>query len=119
MLLSVLLAICSATLINSAPTKEVAPVACETKKTCAGKRQVQQTQSTMQLVQQSKGSLEYVFLFGGTRSVVSALVSDFTLAGSEMHKVSFCGVSHNLICDGTTLQAASGPAPLRRDASLP
>lgn len=37
-------------------------------------------------------------------------MSDFTLVGSEMHKVSFCGVSHNLICDGATLQ----PVPGRR-----
>lgn len=37
-------------------------------------------------------------------------MSDFTLVGSEMHKVSFCGVSHNLICDGATLQ----PDPARR-----
>lgn len=45
-------------------------------------------------------------------------MSNFTLAGTEMHKVSFCGVSHNLICDGATLQG-SGAAPRRRDAALP
>lgn len=47
------------------------------------------------------------------------VLSDFTLVETEMHKVSFCGVSHKLICDGATLQSGSGVAPPRRDASLP
>lgn len=66
----------------------------------------------------TNGSADFTLHKLASGVVLARVPQDFTLVGSEMHEVSFCGVSHNLICDGATLQRV--PVRRRRGAaSLP